>query len=84
MFLSFSCWLSDQWFFLVVFLGGMASSEMPPLSIWQGVWIVPLDNNVTLEDIPLVVGEQVGHDNLSSALQTNKAVFLKDEAHCIS
>ena len=63
------------------FLGGMASSETPPLSIRQGVRIVPPDSNVTVEKVLLAVGEQVGHDKLSFASRMNKAVvvFLKDE-----
>ena len=60
----------------------MASSETPPPSIRQGVRIVPPDNNVTMEEVLLAAGEQVGHDNLSFASRMNKAVvvFLKDEA----
>lgn len=59
--------------------GGMASSETPPPSLRQGVRIVPPDGTVTVEEILLAVGEQVGHDQLSYASRMNKAVvvFLK-------
>ncbi len=42
----------------------MATFEMPPPSIRQGVQIVPPDSNVTVEEVLLAAGEQVGHDNL--------------------
>ncbi len=58
------------------FSGGMASSETPPPSIRQGVRIVPLDSNVTVEEVLLAAGEQVGHDSLSFALRMNKAVVV--------
>ena len=61
----------------------MASSGTPPPSIRQGVRIVPPDGSVTLEQVLLAVGDQVGHEKLSYASRMNKAVvvFLKDEAH---
>ena len=43
------------------------SSETPPPSIRQEVRIVPLDSSVTVEEVLLAVGEQVGHDKLSFA-----------------
>ncbi|TKS66148.1 putative 149 kDa protein ORF 2 [Collichthys lucidus] len=61
----------------------MASTETPPPSIRQGVRIVPPDGSVSVEEVLLAVGEQVGHDKLCYASRMNKAVvvFLKDEAH---
>ena len=61
----------------------MASSGTPPPSIRQGVRIVPPDGSVTVEQVLLAVGDQVGHEKLSYASRMNKAVvvFLKDEAH---
>jgi len=60
----------------------MASSETPPPSIRQGVRIVPPDASVTVEEVLLAVGEQVGYGKLSHASRMNKAVvvFLKDES----
>lgn len=45
--------------------------------------IVPPNNFVTVEEVLLAAGEQVGHDNVSFASRMNKAVvvFLKDEPH---
>ena len=62
------------------FPGGMASSAAPP-SIRQGVRIAPPDGSVSVEEVLLAVGEQVGYDKLSYASRMNKAVvvFLKDE-----
>ncbi|TDH15933.1 hypothetical protein EPR50_G00015180 [Perca flavescens] len=59
----------------------MASFETPPPSLRQGVRIAPPESNVTVEEVLLAVGEQVGHDNLSFASRMNKAVvvFMKDE-----
>ena len=59
----------------------MASSETPPPSNRQGVRIVPPDSSVTVEEVLLAVGEQVGHVKLSFASRMNKAVvvFLKEE-----
>ena len=67
--------------FVRCFPGGMASSAAPPPSIRQGVRIAPPDGSVTVEEVLLAVGEQVGHDKLSYASRMNKAVvvFLKDE-----
>ncbi|KAI3375075.1 hypothetical protein L3Q82_021593, partial [Scortum barcoo] len=50
-------------------------------SLRQGVRIVPPDSAVTVEEVLLAVGEQVGHDQLCFASRMNKAVvvFLKDE-----
>ncbi len=48
------CWPSVLWY-VRWFLEGMASSEMPPPSIRHGVRIVPLDSNVTVEEVPLAV-----------------------------
>ncbi|TDH00073.1 hypothetical protein EPR50_G00183800 [Perca flavescens] len=59
----------------------MASFETPPPSLRQGVRIAPPESNVTVEEVLLAVGEQVGYDNLSFASRMNKAVvvFMKDE-----
>ena len=59
----------------------MASPETPPPSIRQGVRIVTPDSSVTVEEVLLAVGEQVGHVKLSFASRMNKAVvvFLKEE-----
>ena len=64
-----------------VVCGGMASAETPPPSIRQGVRIVPPDSSVSVEEVLLAVGEQVGHDNLSFASRMNKAVvvFVNEE-----
>lgn len=61
--------------------GGMASSGTRPPSIRHGARIVPPDNNVTVEEVLLAVGEQVGHEKLIFASRMNKAVvvFLKEE-----
>lgn len=37
----------------------MASSEMPPPSLWQGVQIVPPDNLTLAEEVLPAAGEQV-------------------------
>ncbi|KAF7642805.1 hypothetical protein LDENG_00250210 [Lucifuga dentata] len=62
----------------------MASSETPPPSLCQGVWIVLLDSGVTVE-VLLAVGQQIGHDKLPYASRMNKAVvvFLKEEKHTL-
>ena len=77
------CLLRNRGFGRVSFFfsGGMASFETPPPSLWQGVRIAPPESNVTVEEVLLAVGEQVGYDNLSFASRMNKAVvvFLKDE-----
>ncbi len=39
----------------------------PPPSIRHGVRIVPLDGTLTVKEVLLVVGAQVGHDKLSHA-----------------
>lgn len=59
----------------------MASVETPPPSLRQGVRIVPQEGSVTVEEVLLAVGEQVGHQNLLFASRMNKAVvvFLRDE-----
>lgn len=46
----------------------------PHPSIREGVWVVPPDGNVTVEEVLLAVGEQVGHGNLSFTLRMNKTV----------
>lgn len=59
------------------------SAGTPPPSIRQGVRVVPPGGNVTVEEVLLTVGKQVGHGNLSFASHMNKAVvvFLKEERH---
>ena len=66
--------------FAAGFSGVMASGEMPPVSIRNGVRIVS-DPGVTVEQVLLAVGDQIGHSNLSFASRMNKAivVFLKEE-----
>lgn len=60
----------------------MASSEMPSLSLRQGVRIIPPDNLAPAEEVLLAAGEQVGHENLLFASCMNKVVvvFLSDES----
>ena len=60
----------------------MASSETSRPSIRQGVRLVPPDSSVSVEEVLLAVGEQVGHDQLSFASRMNKAVvvFVTSEA----
>lgn len=58
----------------------MASSEIQPLSIRQGVWIAPPEGSVIVEEVLLAVVDQVGHNILSFASRMNKAiVFLRSE-----
>ena len=58
----------------------MASFETPSLSLRHGLRIVS-PPSVTMEQVLLEVGEQVGHVNISYASRMNKAVvvFLKDQ-----
>lgn len=51
-------WLSDQWF-VQCSLEGMASSEMPPLSMR----IVPPDNLISVQEVLLAPIEKEGEDN---------------------
>jgi len=55
----------------------MASSETPPLSIRHGIRVAP---DVTVEQVLLAVGQQIGYDKLVYASRMNKAVvvFLKE------
>lgn len=57
----------------------MVSSEMPPPSIQQGVRIVPPD--ISVKEVLLAPGEQVGSFNLLFGSSMNKGVvvFMKDE-----
>ena len=59
----------------------MASPGTSPPSIRQGVRIVPPENDISVEEVLLAVGEQVGHDKLCFASRMNKAVvvFLNEE-----
>ena len=47
----------------------------------QKVRIVPPDSSVSVEEVLLAAGEQVGHDKLCFASRMNKAVvmFIKDK-----
>ncbi len=63
---------------------GMASvpvQGMPSLSLCNGCRCVP-DPGVTVEELLLVIGEQVGFENIVSASRMNKAVvvFLKSDS----
>ena len=62
----------------------MASSETPPVSLRQGVRLVP-PHSSTVEQVLLAVGEQIGHGNILYASHMNKVlvVFLKDTS-CVS
>lgn len=62
-----------------------ASSETPPPSILQGVWIVPLDNLVSVEEVLLAAGEQVGHKKHLFASRMNKVhrVFKRRVPHLL-
>ncbi|XP_034036019.1 probable phenylalanine--tRNA ligase, mitochondrial [Thalassophryne amazonica] len=55
-------------------------TERPTLSLRHGVRVVP-DPAVSVEDVLLAVGEQVGHENLAFASRMNRAVlvFLLEE-----
>lgn len=58
----------------------MASlDETPPLSLRNGFRCVPEDN-ATVEDVLIEVGDQIGHENIVSASRMNQAVvvFLKE------
>lgn len=57
----------------------MASQETPSVSLRHGVRILA-DPGVTVEEVLLVVGDLVGHDNLVYASRMSKAVvvFLKE------
>ena len=52
-------------------------------SIRHGVRIVPLEASVSVEEVLLCVGEEIGHDSLLFASRMNKAVvvFMKEERH---
>lgn len=68
----------------MAWFAGMASPSVqgtPPLSLRNGCRRVP-EPSVIVEDVLLVVGEQIGFDNIVSASRMNKAivVFLKSEA----
>ncbi len=59
----------------------MASlAETPSLSLRNGFRCVTEDN-ATVEDVLVAVGEQIGHENILSASRMNKAVvvFLKEQ-----
>ncbi len=58
--------------------------EEPSLSLRNGFRCVPEAGN-TIEQVLLVTGEQVGHENIISASHMNKAVviFLKNEKNLI-
>ncbi|KAK2902533.1 hypothetical protein Q8A73_012279 [Channa argus] len=59
----------------------MASSEAPVPTLRQGIRIAPPDGSITVEEVLLAIGNQVGHENLLVASRMNKAVvvFLKAE-----
>ncbi len=60
--------------------GGMAShEETPSLSLRNGFRCVPEDG-VTVENVLISTGGEVGHENIVSASRMNQAVvvFLKD------
>ena len=61
----------------------MVSPATPPPSLRQGVRIVPPESHVTVEEVLLAVGEQVGHEHVMFSSRMNKAVvaFLREEAH---
>jgi len=59
----------------------MASlDETPPLSLRNGFRCVP-EENATVEDVLIEVGDQIGHENIVSASRMNQAVvvFLKEQ-----
>lgn len=60
---------------------GMASVPGSILTLRHGCRCVP-EPGVTVEDLLLVIGEQIGFDNIASASRMNKAivVFLKTES----
>lgn len=58
---------------LVAVLAGMVSSGMPSLSLKHGVRVV-LQHTVTVEQVLLVVGEQVGYRIIESNLYLNEFV----------
>lgn len=55
--------------------------EVPSGSLRHGVRCVP-DASVTVEDVLVAIGEQIGFENIVSASRMNKAVvvFLKDQS----
>lgn len=54
----------------------MASlDETPPLSLRNGFRCVPEDNS-TVEDVLIAVGDQIGHENIVSASRMNQAVVV--------
>lgn len=59
----------------------MAPGETPSLSIRHGVRVVPPEAKITVEDVLLAAGNQVGYEHLLHASRMNKAmvVFLKEE-----
>lgn len=59
----------------------MASlEETLPLSLCNGFRCVPEDN-ATVEDVLIAIGDQIGHENIVSASRINQAVvvFLKEQ-----
>ncbi|KAI3355596.1 hypothetical protein L3Q82_018422 [Scortum barcoo] len=68
------CWPTDQGF--VRWLsGGMASSEMPPPSLRQGVRIVPPGGAVTVEEV-LLAAEHEPMEQVTSCSQVRKHWWL--------
>lgn len=61
-------------------MASLVTGGEPPVSRRHGVRCVPAQG-VSVEDVLLAVGEEVGYDNISSASRMNKAVviFVKEE-----
>lgn len=61
-------------------MASLLAGGEPPVSRRHGVRCVPAQG-VSVEDVLLAVGEEVGYDNISSASRMNKAVvvFVKEE-----
>ncbi|KAK3506589.1 hypothetical protein QTP70_010222 [Hemibagrus guttatus] len=63
-------------------MASLAQRVASPLSLRNGVRCVPA-NGVTVEEVLLGIGKEIGYDSISSASRMNKAVvvFVKEESH---
>lgn len=61
-------------------MASLVTGGEPPVSRRHGVRCVPAQG-VSVEDVLMAVGEEIGYDNISSASRMNKAVviFVKEE-----
>lgn len=62
-------------------MASASAGAPPPVSLRHGIRCVPAID-VSVEDVLMAVGEEIGYENISSASRMNKAVvvFVKDES----